>query len=112
MRKKSKASSVHPKKLAATTCFCALVQPESAAMAMVVLLLAVRTPISRRQGCRASGLCSGVLALAARFISLQMRIGDSQQRAILGRLCRAAAQQIADNVIGLDRPAALDIPKH
>ena len=31
-RKKSNASSVHPRKLAATTCRCALVQPESAGM--------------------------------------------------------------------------------
>jgi hypothetical protein len=34
MRKKSKASSVQPRKLAATTCFCSLVQPESAAKAI------------------------------------------------------------------------------
>src|ERR1700742_1248056 len=33
--KKSKASSVHPRKLAATTCFCSLDQPERAAIAMV-----------------------------------------------------------------------------
>ena len=33
-RKKSKASSDHPRKLAATTCFCSLVQPDSAAIAM------------------------------------------------------------------------------
>src|ERR1700688_3013786 len=32
-RKKSKASSVQPRKLAATTCLWALVQPESAEMA-------------------------------------------------------------------------------
>src|ERR1700744_4670954 len=33
-RKKSKASSDHPRKLAATTCFCSLVQPDNAAIAM------------------------------------------------------------------------------
>ena len=36
-RKKSKASSDHPRKLAATTCLCSLVQPESAAMRIVQL---------------------------------------------------------------------------
>src|ERR1700761_245293 len=33
-RKKSKASSDHPRKLAATTCFCSLVQPDNAAIAI------------------------------------------------------------------------------
>jgi hypothetical protein len=34
MRKKSKASSIQPRKLATTTCFCSVVQPESAAIAI------------------------------------------------------------------------------
>jgi hypothetical protein len=32
--KKSKASSDHPRKLAATTCFCSLAQPDNAAIAI------------------------------------------------------------------------------
>jgi hypothetical protein len=35
--KKSKASSVQPKKLAATMCFCSLVHPESASMRIAAL---------------------------------------------------------------------------
>jgi len=33
-KKKSKASSDHPRKFAATTCFCSLVQPDNAAIAI------------------------------------------------------------------------------
>ncbi len=36
-RKKSNASSVQPRKLAATTCFCPLVQPESTLIVIVFL---------------------------------------------------------------------------
>ena len=42
-RKKSNASSDQPRKLAATTCFCSLVQPDNAAMAIGVASNGVRT---------------------------------------------------------------------
>jgi hypothetical protein len=37
-RKKSKASSDHPRKVATTTCFCALVQPERGEIGMNLLM--------------------------------------------------------------------------
>src|SRR5580692_5146180 len=60
-RKKSNASSDHPRKLAATTCFCSLVQPDNAAIAMTnaptedeaSMFHRIRRPDSaRRPSCR------------------------------------------------------------
>jgi len=47
-RKKSKASRVHPKKQAATTCLCSLVQPDNASMRIVVIPKRLPSPQSQR----------------------------------------------------------------
>ena len=47
-RKKSKASRVQPKKQAATTCLCSLVQPDNASMRIVVIPKRLPSPQSQR----------------------------------------------------------------
>ena len=61
-RKQSKASSAQPRKLAATTCFCSLVQPDPAAIGIELPLTAgarkptARATLSRLVSHRAQGI--------------------------------------------------------
>src|SRR4051812_9811115 len=49
--------------------------------------------------------------LAARLVGLEMAEDDAQQRR-RHALFLAAADEVADDVIGLDRTAALDVAQH
>src|ERR1700722_8758803 len=95
MRKKSKASSVQPRKLAATTWRCSLVQPSSASILMGIFL--TKTARGRRGGYYPTGGC-GSRECSPK--TLAVRIGLH----LLHRESPGHAERLV--VVAIDREAA------